>query len=274
MPIRIADSNFLGEPALSRYLSRSRYNRIALPEAVLVEMHKDAPVDNIRKSLEIARRFPKQVIVLRGVTSIYGVPVRSAADARKLIDQHQTDSFAKWYDDVLMAEYDHVMAGLLSEAQTQAKVQIDEVAQSVMNIEPIFRKMKNRFTKDEREQLRNRLPYSRETQGKLLDLMYEMSHAMFDSANVPENQRPRLNVEAFQYFIYRYAMCMVLYYTRWVNTGSMSNKIDKLVNDVMDLHIAAQATFFDGVSSNDRKLLDVYREARHLLRATGVAYVG
>ena len=270
----IADSNFLGKPALRVYLSESRSNRIALTEEVLVEMHKDAPADNIRRSLEVARGFPNQVIVLRGVTGIYGMPIHSAADARKLIHQRQTTGFAQWYDDVLQSEHDQLMRDLLAETQKQAQAQITEIAASVVHIQPIFRDIKKRFNQDELTQMRKRLPYARGTQNKLLDIMYAMSHALFLQSNVSESKFPTLNVHAFRYFIYRYAMCMTLLYTRWVHKGNLSDDSDKLVNHVMDMHIAAQGTFFDGVLSDDKILVDVHKEARFLLRATGKAYVG
>jgi hypothetical protein len=91
---------------------------------------------------------------------------------------------------------------------------------------------------------------------------------------VPEHQYPKLNFHAFGYFIFRYAMCMTLLYTRWVHHGNLSDNTDKLVNHVMDMHLAALGTFFGGVLSDDEMLIDVHREARWLLRATGKAFVG
>jgi hypothetical protein len=274
MPILIADSNFLGKPALLAYLSDSRSNRIALAEEVLVEMYKRDPAFNVRKSLEVARGFPEQVVVLHGVTRIYGMPIRSVADARKLIDQRQTTGFAQWYDDVLLSEHNREMKAFLAEAQEQAKAQVDEIAATVKHIQPIFRDIKKRFEKDELMQLRKRIPYAESTQRKLLDIMYAISRLLFENTNVPEHQCPLLNLHAFRYFIFRYAMCMTLFYTRWVQHGNLSDDTDKLVNHVMDMHLAAQGTFFGGVLSDDEMLVDVHREARFLLRVTGKAFVG
>ena len=274
MPILIADSNFLGTPALRKYLSDSRSNRIALAQEVLVEMHKNEPACTVRKSLEVARDFPEQIVVLRGVTRIYGMPIHSAADSRRLIDQRQTTGFAQWYDDVLQFEHDEVMTGFLAGAQEQAQARVEEIAVTVKHIQPIFRNMKRRFDREELAQIRKHIPYSEGTQRKLLDIMYAMSRVLFRNTNVPESQHPPLNVHAFRYFIFRYAMCMTLLYTRWIHHGNLSDDTGKLVNHVMDMHLAALGTFFGGVLSNDEMLVDVHREARFLLRMTGKAFLG
>ena len=274
MPILIADSNFLQKSALREYLIASRSNRIALAEEVLVEMHKREPALSVQKSLEIARSYPAQVVVIRGVTSFYGFQIRSAADVRRLIDKRQTAGFAQWYDDVLKTGNHYPMAGLLADAQQRARAQIEEVAATVQHIQPIFRKLRKRFDDDEVEQLQKSIPYSPNTQRKLLDIMYEISRALFVKANVPKHHYPQMMPDAFSYFVFRYAMCMTLLYTRWVQNGNLSDDTNKLVNHVFDMHLAALGTFFGGVLSNDKMLLDVHREARWLLRMTHQAFVG
>lgn len=274
MPIVIVDSNFLQKPALSEYLSASRSNKIAVAEEVLVEMHKREPALTVRKNLEVARGYPTQVIILRGVTSIYGLSINSAADARKLIDRRQTTGFAQWYDDVLQASNDCAISRSLANAKKQAQAQTQEIAAKVQHMLPIFRDIKKRFSNEELTQLRKRIPYGASTQCKLLDIMYGISRALFINTNVSEHQYPELKLHAVRYFIFRYAMCMTLLYTRWVHHGNLSEDTAKLVNHVVDMHLAALGTFFGGVVSDDEMLVDVHREARWILRATGNAFVG
>ena len=274
MPILIADSNSFRKPALRIFLSESKSNRIALTEEVLVEMHKTNPACTMKNSLSIARGFPEQIVVLRGVAHIHGLPIHSAATARKMIDKRQTADFANWYDDVSNSPYDKEMAEALNRAQNQAKTHIDEIAASVQHIQPIFRKMSKVFTSDELFQMRKRFAYSYDTQKKLIDLTYEMSKALFKKSNVSINLYPERRMHAFRYFIFRYSMCMVLLYTRWVHYGNLSSNPDKLVNHVTDMHLAALGTFFAGVLSDDKLLVDVHREARFLLRSSGMAFLG
>jgi hypothetical protein len=103
--------------------------------------------------------------------------------------------------------------------------------------------------------------------------MFDISRALFVSTGVPERRYPRINGHALNFFIFRYAMCIVLLYTRWVHVGQQERPEAKLINDVVDMHIAAVGTFFGGVLSKDERLLGVHREARYLLRI-GRAYVG
>ena len=237
-------------------------------------MHKRQPELTVIRSLEVAREFSTQVVVLRGVTSIYGLQIASAADVRKLIDKRQTTAFTQWYDDIRNLDGDPTVKKLLREAEAQATAQISEIAVTVRHIQPIFQKMKGRFDNEELKELRKRTPYGEGTQRKLLDMMFEISRVLFKNTNVPKIQYPQLNLHAFKYFIFRYAMCMTLFYTRWVHYGNLSDDTDKLVNHIVDMHLAALATFFSGILSDDEMLVDVHREARLLLRMSGKAHLG
>ena len=42
--------------------------------------------------------------------------------------------------------------------------------------------------------------------------------------------------------------------------------MDRLRNDLVDIGYVAYATLFDGLLSNDRKLLDIYEEATFFLQ--------
>lgn len=153
MPIMIADSNMLRNPVLNDYLRASRSNRIAIAQEVLMETHKREPILTIRQCFKQARVYPIQVLILKSVTLIYGMPLRSAADTRKLIDPLQTANFTRWYDDVCAAVNDPEMNSQLATAQRQAQKRLNEITNDVEYLEPIFRRMKSRFTKEEKNNL-------------------------------------------------------------------------------------------------------------------------
>ncbi|MES2443632.1 MAG: hypothetical protein V4574_12445 [Pseudomonadota bacterium] len=62
--------------------------------------------------------------------------------------------------------------------------------------------------------------------------------------------------------------------TRSVHHGeSLSPKVDKVANHMMDMHLAALGTFFGGILSNDQPLMDVHREARYLSAPLGFGII-
>jgi hypothetical protein len=270
VPILLVDSNSFHRPELLSYLSSTTSNRIAITEEVLVEMHKNEPALTIRKTLQTVRPFANQIVILKGASQLHARAISSAAQSRWIVDKLQTSRFADWYDEVC--------EGLLTEAlatkQSQAKSYMGDIKAQVGGLEPTFRKIKRRFTQEELKILRSNSPASAQTQAKLIELMFEISLAMFRAIGVSEKERPTLRYEAFDYFVFRYAMCMTLFYIRWVQNGNLSPNDEALANHVIDLHVATMGTFFSGVCSQDGMLRDISRTARMLLRLSGQAYLG
>lgn len=274
MSLKIADSNFLRSDDALAYLSASRSNRVALTETVLTEMYKKRPEVTVPRSLQHLARFPKQVIVLKQFPDLYHFPIKSARCARRLFDNGQTKAFPDFIADILDSGDDQLKASALQAGHANALQRMAEIERETVKLPNTFKRITDRFTKDERDQLRKRVPYADQTQRKLLDLVFDISAIMFDGVGLSSQQWPQLRVQAYDYLIFRYALCVVLLYTRWVNHGQqMEVKLPKMVNDINDAHLASVATYFGGVLSSDQKLLDIHREARYLLRLAR-GYIG
>lgn len=69
-------------------------------------------------------------------------------------------------------------------------------------------------------------------------------------------------------------MCITLLYARWVHWGNLPRDNNKICNHIVDMHLAALSTFFQGIMTDDALLIDVHREARYLLRVGQRAFVG
>lgn len=75
-------------------------------------------------------------------------------------------------------------------------------------------------------------------------------------------------------FAFRYSLCVTIYYVIWVQSGRQTAQtLERRVNDVVDLQVAAMGTFFSRVVSDDQRLQRVSISARQVLRNWG-AYVG
>lgn len=64
------DQNFLGSPNsdLEEYLKKDNF--IVLSDYACMEMYKGESVTNLRKSLEIIKKYPKQVLILKNTSQI------------------------------------------------------------------------------------------------------------------------------------------------------------------------------------------------------------
>lgn len=264
MPIFLADSNFLRDPALTDYFKLSASNQIAITYHVLIEAHKTNPQTTLTNSFERARAYPDQVLLMRDVIDAYPLRLDTGAKIRAtLIDQGQGPNFPIWYDDVVAAQPGSGMMTHLLTKQAQSQQVIANFAAEAHDFEVAFREMRKDFTPKELAEIRSRNLKSRSTQDKLIDAIYRISQTLFRRGRVPS--APALYTDAPHYFLFRYAMCVVIFFIRWVKTGNLPADTDKLVNHIIDLHIAAQATFFHGVLSRDEVVVDVHRQSRALL---------
>lgn len=112
------------------------------------------------------------------------------------------------------------------------------------------------------------------TMGKVLDLMLLTTRDFMVRNQQRGGTEPIKVTDAMSMFGFRYSLCVLLYTLGWLRVGSPTGlRVEKRVNDVIDLQVAAVGTFFNGVLSADQMLQEISQAARHLLRLWG-AYVG
>ena len=67
-------------------------------------------------------------------------------------------------------------------------------------------------------------------------------------------------------FIFRYALCAYPHALHWIAVGGAKDrKQEKFGNDFVDVAIVAFATCFDGLITNDKLTMSIYKNAKHLL---------
>src|ERR1700739_4018485 len=68
-------------------------------------------------------------------------------------------------------------------------------------------------------------------------------------------------------YMFRLAVCAYLQALARIRDGGAHNvTASKIANDVIDATFAAQATYFQGLMSNDAKASALYRNAKHILK--------
>jgi len=67
-------------------------------------------------------------------------------------------------------------------------------------------------------------------------------------------------------YIFRFAISAYLLNLRWISDGGIENvSLNRLRNDVVDMHYVTYATFFDGLLTSDNKMKEIYQEACSIL---------
>jgi len=266
---KVVDSNFLRNPALADYLGRSVRNFAILTEFVTLEAHKRDAIVTVPKSIEILARFPRQVEVLRSSQGLLRFPGRSAGLQRRLIDKRQSRRFPQYCRQIAdAAAGDTVSENEIHRTAHAAATHVASLVDAAPTIIDLFQRHAKRFSHDEMTILRTRQPRGWDIQRKLIDMVFESTADVAGATGaIGKPFRPE---EIVNLPVFRYCLCMMLLFIRWIEDGRQTAAGPKLIaNDVIDANIAAYGTYFDGVLSADEKLRSLHREARHVLGEIG-----
>jgi hypothetical protein len=99
---------------------------------------------------------------------------------------------------------------------------------------------------------------------KMMQQIVMMARALFDRH--PTATKLPAPHELPNTFLFRTALCVYLLLKRWMSVGGAHQaRLEKLRNDTVDISFAVYATYFDGFLTEDRKISDIYQEAKWLL---------
>jgi hypothetical protein len=261
----VVDSNFLRSPDLVAFLAAKPTNHVVLTEFILMEQHRSSnPLHTVRESLALCSKFAAQVIVLKRSPEILRLSTRSEGLQRRMIDFTQTSAFPDYCsalcDPNRKGQVDSLIARRAAESAQHMALLLDDCKY----LPEIYGRISGGFTNGELIEIRQRRPFRRTTQFKLLDAMFEESRRLYLATNVEEQYWPKTVGDAVNSYPFRYAVCMMLHYMRWVRDGEPQRAVQKLRNDIVDVNTAAFATFFDGLLSRDGNLTGIHAEARYI----------
>lgn len=268
---RVVDSNSLRSSRLETYLAARRTNIAVLTEFVLVEAYKCNPLITFPASLAILERFSQQVVVLKPSEKQLGMRGRASGMQRRLIDKRMTTEFPRLCARIRQAAAgDAEQTRFILDTARIASIHMDKLVEAAPSIIQLFEFHAQRFTPMELNEIARQQPYSGTTQAKLIDMIMETTADIARATGAISPRTPPREITNLP--VFRYCLCMALLFTRWVAGGRQKGtRPARTANDVMDANVAAYATYFDGVLSEDEKLLSVHTEARHILREIGVA---
>ncbi|WP_340588676.1 hypothetical protein [Erythrobacter alti] len=187
-----------------------------------------------------------------------------------MIDAKQTAAFQTFNQFLGDAQKGGRERAYIEASQKEAEDNLAFLLENAKQFPRIFDRLTSLFSKEQIIELRDRLPRSSETQGKLIDLMFEQTRVLYEHGGIEKHYWPKTVGDAINLFPFRYSLCVTLLFSHWVAEGKqMEKKPEKIVNDIVDVNVAATATYFDGIMSNDASVSSLHSEARYILSQIG-----
>jgi hypothetical protein len=263
----VIDVNFLRHPTLDDYLRKGSRNRVVFTDYACMECYKGNALENIRRSLEIVAKYPKQVIVLKGTREIIRLQANGHQVPANFVDSQQTDAFRDFCRHVRLAlQGDLALRSQLLNLGEMANAHFKQMCDDASGVANAIRQIAQSFLPGQLAELRGRRALSKETGDVIVQNILTLAALLFkehpDIPNLPTADTLRAT------FLFRFALAAQLLVVRWLRDGGIESiGMDRLRNDVVDMTYVAYATLFDGILSNDRKLLEIHEEAVFFLRS-------
>lgn len=234
-----------------------------------METYKSDPTRMVLENLSVLRHFPKQVLVLKGTKAVAALDARAPGIANRMIWRNADVEFARTVQALDQAEQGdpRVLRQILEHGRI-AEEHLSKIEIGVPDILAALPDMQTMFTDDEVRRLRTDSAFTAPMRAKILGGASQICDALFQ-AYPAKIRRPTVNSRVNTFF-YRYSLATLLYFLRWVRTGSQQSKRhDRVRNDFIDLTFATFGTYFNGLMSGDERARETHLELRNVLTMLG-----
>lgn len=257
-------------PELGRFLGRGLDNRAVLAIEVWFELYKQRSVEALRKGLEIIGRYPSQLIGLRSTGEILRFDPVTPGLVERMIDSDAGLSIGEM---VLALGGGEVAVGVKEQLRSkwdEAVRNNEGMLEGAMAVLASLPEMQDQlFSASEVGVIRRNERYMHDMFGTIFGAAEQLNEAFSEALGMAPIDHGPAKSATLQF---RIALGIVIYLLWWISKGSQSKKkLEATRNDILDLFLAAQATYFDGFFTRDAKAswlhanlegaLDAYRRA-------------
>jgi hypothetical protein len=263
---KVIDSSVLIEGELREFLSKSRKNKAVITDYLMIEALKDDPLNKIFRLMKALCQHPKQVVVLKSMRSLTALKGRRCGMTRRMIDRDQTKGFGAWCAGLDKAEAgDKNYREQLVKAGNDATEQMSQIIAAQSTYAKVIEDEAKNYTADELQILKTDQPYTEEMEGKMVERVVSLTIKFFE--HHPDSVKMPNAWELPNTLLFRVAVCAYVQTLRRIRDGGAQGvKADKIANDIVDATFVAQATYFQGLLSNDAKANELYRNVKHILK--------
>jgi hypothetical protein len=268
----VVDKNMLEDPEnlgpkhpLRAWLAASKDHIAVVTDYAQLEMLKGNALKNILKSTEILVEFPKQVHILKPITTVSSLKGKKKALKKRLSSGGATRAFRKWCGTRARAVAgDARFAEKIVKRGEQATLQLADIFTNMAGFAENILDATTAFTDDELGTLRRHEPITDAIVLKILDGTLRLAETFF--LLHPDRKKPPAIYDVPYTFIFRFALCALLHALHWrVRGGAEDRLAERMRNDVIDVTYAAYALCFDGLLSEDKMVREIYDNAQAML---------
>lgn len=263
---KVIDVNYLRRPELEDYLSKSRDNQVVFTDFACMEVYKHNALNNLPRSLEIVSHYPNRVIVLKGIREIIRLTLNPDVIPEDLIDTKQTKGFKSFCEHTQSSrEGNKSFQSELLLKQSLASQYLNDLIKSnqriIDGIKGFSKSYKPAYLKIIR------------TGSKLTpDILHIITkHIMYATALLCKQHPDVYSLPEFNWldnsYIFRHTVSAYFLSLRWIKDGGLDQVgAEKFRNDFVDMSYVTYATYFDGLLSFDKKLIEMYQITLDYLR--------
>ncbi|WP_267386159.1 hypothetical protein [Sphingomonas sp. GC_Shp_3] len=265
----VIDTNSLETPELELFLEADVKNSAVLPEHTIAEIFKPRSLDAVFAAYSVLSRYPRQVLVLRTNRYVSAVDARLAAISNRFIDRDVTRSFPKFCEAIAAAQRGDVgMRKQLAKRRGWAQERVDRAEIAFGDQAETLAQLRDQFSPDDLRRMGAGETISQSAR----ILILQMIHAVATDLALGHPAKFRLPDPPAQYyhFTWRYALCHLIQLLGLVKNGATRRAPAKARNDHFDNVFATFGSYFNGVMSWDKDVLETHAAARAILDSLGV----
>lgn len=262
----VVDTSYLNRPELERYLSLSRQNFIVITDFCSREIYKVGNADSLFKRMEIIKKFPSQVIVLKNHYRVCAMRGRVSGLHRRLIDKEATDEFPRFLKDLdSLAAGDRYKQAAVERYVARANLEFEKAVCDAEETIVALNELWAGHTTVELDQLRE-WNLSESLKSKMVANILYLASEIFKKH--PSWSLPPSLQELPYTYVFRCAVSTYLYaLDRIVNGVSPEISKKKIANDLVDMYQVAYGSLFNGVLSADKRLMRIESRVNDCLSA-------
>lgn len=262
MTRKVIDSNYFNSEELNLYLASSSHNYAVVTDYAAIEGYKSSNPLGIYESLKILKKYPNQVITLKGTSTCCGI-IDAGSIADELIDWNQTNSFSDFCGHLERAKNgDHDIIRFIEENRKAAILQLSRMQNDLDKMNDGIKSTGQTYTQNQILKVR-RGDFDADIFHKAIRDALIFAWLMFsEHPNVlyMPSEKQLKNT-----FILRQAICVQAMVLMWLKGGSQNDlSFKNLLNSQIDINFATFGMFYDGLLTNDRKLIEIYELAVRL----------
>ncbi len=270
----LIDNNFADREGMRDYLGASRANLAALPGTVFEEWFKAKSAHTTRRVQQIACAFPEQIVVLKDSRDLLHMSGQPGGLLLRLIDRKQTRDFAPYCDTVVNAALTPDLEAHFRAHREHTQEIMDALLPEAHKMMRMFAGWDLEFSEKQRRELTGIIGRDAKLSPALQDITFEkavkLGGSLFSAHQVARSKVPATIPEMANLLAFRYGAMLVALYIRLRNsTGPYVSSDKKVLNHLMDVKIAAQATYLDGFMTREPDLHDTYEIAVSLIAGLG-----